>query len=521
MSKEISISELSDSREVMMTKAPVSISVFIFIVIIIFVTTVLLGSFSQIEQYSKVSGEVRPDDMPGTLATVSGGEIAHVYYTSGERINEGDIILKFETGSVAEQKKSLEDKRDEENLKIANYNKLKESIELGKNLFSSSKSEEPYYHQYENYLATLNQQIEQLDQSNNKIESSKKELTQSIEAAAVQLSQHEVLLVEYKELYKALCDNTDYSGSNFHLQILYQDYKGKYDEAQKTYFSYKELYENQINESTVVSVGNSADVNVEATTQQESIEQTKSLMDTAESDMNILASNFLVTIDTSIEEYSAKIEDLRTQREAYELQRSNLTDPDSLLSEMVVKDKVKTDLFVSINDAIESSNIKITEIEDEMISMKDVSGEATIKAQSDGILVYEKDLVKGDAVPAGSSIGKIIPDGNSLKVILYIPEKNIAKVKVGYDIEYIINALPVSEYGKINGKVRSISADSFFDEASGQKLYKAEATLNAIALADKSGETRALQTGMIVDARIINGSQSVLAWVLDKLNFAE
>jgi len=38
---------------------------------------------------------------------------------------------------------------------------------------------------------------------------------------------------------------------------------------------------------------------------------------------------------------------------------------------------------------------------------------------------------------------------------------------------------------------------------------------------NKNGEVREIQTGMLVEERVLSGSQSVLNWLLDRLNFID
>ena len=139
----------------------------------------------------------------------------------------------------------------------------------------------------------------------------------------------------------------------------------------------------------------------------------------------------------------------------------------------------------------------------------------------DGTVTLISEFSAGDIVQAGSSLCSIIPDGDDLKVTLYIPENEIAKVKVGQKTEYIIDAIPYNEYGKVTGEITSISADSISNGSSGMKYYIAQATLSENKLKNKDGNIREIRTGMLLEARSISGSKKIITWLLEKLNFVD
>jgi multidrug efflux pump subunit AcrA (membrane-fusion protein) len=496
--------DLSDSREVMMSKAPMSISLFIYIILGVIISAVVWASVGQIDEYSKASGEIRPNKSAGTLTAGNGGKIAKINFKDGDFVSVGDILIEFEAMSIAAQKSLLEAQKKDEQRKIENYNLLKESVETGQNLFSNTQGQEFYYQQYENYILSVNQQISQIDQSNDKLASSKKELELSIKTVKEKIAELNVLLRDYNKLYDLVSIGDAYTGNNSQLLLSYDDYKINLNKAKLIYGSYKNAYDELVNKKS------------EST--QEMIDNAKFQMDNAEQDMLSVTSKFLVSIYTTISDIGSQIDAQKSQLQTYELQLTNLSTDNS---ESEIREKAKYDTYLSINNSIEAVNAKITEIDSQLININNSTENSVIKAQTTGTLVFSQDLISGDTVSAEAQIGRIVPNGDQLKVSLYIPEKDIASIKRGMSVEYILNAISVSEFGKSEGKILSVSADSFFDETSGQKLYKAEASINKSMLANKNGETRILQAGMIVEARVISGSQSILSWALDRLNLRD
>jgi HlyD family secretion protein len=514
MKNVLDMKDLSDSREVMMSKAPMSILLFIYIMLGVIASAIIWASFGQIDEYSKASGEIRPNESAGTLSAGSGGKIAKINYKDGDIVTVGDVIIEFDAASIFEQKASYEKLVGDEKDKIDKYNKLKQSVELDENLFSRSSDEEFFYYQYENYVTSLNQQIEQIKQSNDKLSATEKELELSISTTKKNISTMSSLQNDYNNLYNAVSAGNAYTGSNSQLKVSYNDYKINYDKAELIYNSYKAVYENLVRQKNQ----NSTLSTPPTTITQEEIDQAKFQMDNAEKDMSSVTSKFLVSINSIVEDLKSQLTAQRSQLEAYELQLNNIKEDNS---ETSIREKAKSDIYLSINTAIDACNSKITEYNNQLINIDDSAENRVITSQTSGTLVFSQDLIAGDNVNAGTQIGRIIPKGNQLKITLYIPGKDIASIKPGLSVEYILNSVSISEYGKSSGKIISVSADSFSDEASGQKFYKAEATIDKTVLTNKKGETRTLQTGMVVEASVIIGTQSILSWTLDRLNLSD
>ena len=143
----IDMKDLTDSREVMEKKAPKSILIFVLIVLSIVIALLIWSFFGEIDEYSTVSGEVRPQLSTNIISTISGGKIKELNYSDGDFVKSGDTILTLDVGSAESQKQTLTDKINECDTKIKYNKRLKQCVEDGKNGFSQTKEEIDYYNQ--------------------------------------------------------------------------------------------------------------------------------------------------------------------------------------------------------------------------------------------------------------------------------------------------------------------------------------------------------------------------------------
>lgn len=162
------------------------------------------------------------------------------------------------------------------------------------------------------------------------------------------------------------------------------------------------------------------------------------------------------------------------------------------------------------------------EIENLSEQLKNVQlsiSQTSLTAEKDGVLIYSREYSAGDVISAGELICTIVPATDEYRVVMYIPEYSISETFVGQEVEYVIAVAPNIDFGKIYGVITEISQDSFVDQASGQKYYKALATLPFAKLTDKDGQERNLKNGMLVEIHAITGHKKIITWLLEKLNF--
>ncbi|MEM3904894.1 MAG: HlyD family efflux transporter periplasmic adaptor subunit [Sulfolobales archaeon] len=144
-----------------------------------------------------------------------------------------------------------------------------------------------------------------------------------------------------------------------------------------------------------------------------------------------------------------------------------------------------------------------------------------INSPADGKIDMITSIKEGDLVQSGLEMVKIIPDNPEYIVKLYIPNKDIANVKVGQKIKYHILALPYQEYGELSGEIVKLSIDSRLDKQSGLNYYEAEATIDNKPLYNRKREEKNIRVGMIVEAHVIGHREKMLYYLLEQLNLKD
>ena len=315
----------------------------------------------------------------------------------------------------------------------------------------------------------------------------------------------------YKELKNAVEKGNPFSCEDSSIQEDFNDFSSQYSELANDHNEKTAEYQRLYNTFLLQS---SSEVITEA-----DIIKAKNAYDSAVIDTEALKNSYTARIQTKTTALEEDIKALENTKKSLEVALKNVKDTDAY--EKLSADKLKNEAVITVNSELDALNDSIASLKSQLAEINETINNAEIRASVNGTATLIGEFSIGDIVQAGSSMCSIIPDDNELKAILYIPESEIAKISVGQKTEYIIDAIPYSEYGKVTGEILSVSADSVYNSSSGTKYYIAKASLSSDSLKNKKGNVRELRTGMLLEAKSISGSKRVITWLLEKLNFID
>ncbi|RCK49822.1 hypothetical protein TH25_12420 [Thalassospira profundimaris] len=119
--------------------------------------------------------------------------------------------------------------------------------------------------------------------------------------------------------------------------------------------------------------------------------------------------------------------------------------------------------------------------------------------------------VRGVVSPA-ESLMVVVPDDAELEVVAKIQNKDAGFVRTGQAAVIKIDSFPFTRYGKIDGKIKSISRDAIQDEDLGL-VYEVRATLDTSEIfAD--GRLVKLTPGMTASVEVKTGKRRIIEFLL-------
>ena len=502
-SKVLDFDELSDSKELMIERIPPLGLIFMTLVALLIAIGITWAIFAKIDTYVVASGEIRSILPSSTITTLSSGKISKVNVENGAHVEKGDVLMEFEESYFHKQEEDLNSQITKKEVDITNYHLLIDSIKSDLNKFSAEDSP-IFYYQYEAYRLELDGSLLSVSATNSQTSATSMGYDTLINSLNKNSSEIRAQEADYKSLYDAVNSDSEYKGTNAAMHTIYNSYKAEYEKARLKYVQFEQAYKNLIDSNSVSDVT------------EFQLLQAKSVRDEAYLDMLSVKENFLQQITSSISSLSQENASQLSSITDYQVKKSSLVYDTS--SDIITK-QLKNKYYSNISGNIESLEQEIKSLESQILEIEESIKNSEVVAACDGYLVYSQDFTQGDVVSGGNAIASIVPSDEGCKTVLYIPESNITAIQVGQDVKYSFDSVSETDFGNAHGRITEISADSFVDQNTNQKFYKTIASIDDVTLTGKEGETRTLRIGMLTNAHAITGTQSVMSWLLDKLNF--
>lgn len=149
------------------------------------------------------------------------------------------------------------------------------------------------------------------------------------------------------------------------------------------------------------------------------------------------------------------------------------------------------------------------EVREAIAKQQDRVDRLVVRAPIDGVIQALAVRSPGEVIRPGDTFARIVPTGVPLQAEVQIRPDDIGSVKVGDPAELRVTAFDSGLYGKLTGRIESISPSSFQRE-NGDYYYTALVELPGRTLQGK----REIGPGMVVSAEIITGAKSFLRYIL-------
>jgi HlyD family secretion protein len=153
----INIENMTDSREVYMSKPSPWITGFVYALITMIIGAVIYACIGKIDIYSTAVGVIRPNDDVATVTSMISGKIRDVYFFDGQYVNEGDVLFTIDVSENEMTLSELENRASEYEFEKEMLTKYLAAMNSGTNPFDSSSdsAEYLYYITFEDYILNV------------------------------------------------------------------------------------------------------------------------------------------------------------------------------------------------------------------------------------------------------------------------------------------------------------------------------------------------------------------------------
>lgn len=180
---------------------------------------------------------------------------------------------------------------------------------------------------------------------------------------------------------------------------------------------------------------------------------------------------------------------------------------------------IRSEALEQIATELRDTQSRLSEVLPKLISTREQLQRAQVRAPATGQVVGLTVFTVGGVVAPGSTLMEIVPNNRNLVIQAQVSPADADDVYPGQKTQIRFLSVNNSTLPLLSGKVRTISADSFTDEKSGQSYFRAEvevpqSELNKVRGAIGQGSVR---PGLPVDVVLNVRPRTALQYLLEPL----
>lgn len=163
---------------------------------------------------------------------------------------------------------------------------------------------------------------------------------------------------------------------------------------------------------------------------------------------------------------------------------------------------------------LKDAEARLADLGSTVRQLEETKDQHVVRAPVAGALVGFSGWAGGGRVVAGQSLGAVSPDGG-LCVESQVASRDIGLVRIGQVVRLQIDAFPYTQWGTLEARVESVSADFVANAADAPPHFKVRLRPMATHLALPGGVQAELKKGLTLTARYVVGRRSLLQILYD------
>ncbi|TYU82795.1 bacteriocin secretion accessory protein [Listeria monocytogenes] len=346
-----------------------------------FCLCVVFCCFAKREITLKVAGEIQPVKIISEIQSTSMNEIIENNLSENERINKGDLLIRYNNNSNDTQRSYIQTQLDEERDQQEKLKMLKQGIESEKEVFLEKDN-----YGYSNILSDYFSQKEVLKETASKENADIQNQNATIDAVKTTIDE-EIQIVQdkmanYILLKETIQDNHKTLNSTDLLYPLYDSYKRQIDVTED-----KESVRKQI----------------------------------------------IAEIQNTITQLDGTLSNYRTQKAS----AGSYIQPTSTLDDQL--SSLKSQQLLNVDKELITIQTKITELESNLALQQELDRKNRIESPTSGIIHLSEEIKGKKIISEGTTIAQIYPYivlGEFVDIVIYINSQDISSVHIGDKVHF-------------------------------------------------------------------------------------
>ena len=224
----------------------------------------------------------------------------------------------------------------------------------------------------------------------------------------------------------------------------------------------------------------------------------KSSLDANQTTQDVLAKRLILEQEI-LKRYKQLLEQGASAELQYLTQKNKVQEIEGQLAESKVE-RLRQESI--LQQDIRSLQSQLSDLQSKLTELNVNIRYQSIKSPVDGIVFDIQPKSSGFVAQTSEPVMKVVPF-DELEARVEVPSKDIGFVSVGKPVDISIDSYPASDFGVLEGKVRSIGSDALPpDQNNNTYRFPADIQLNTQQLRLKDGSDLPLQVGMSLQANI-------------------
>lgn len=185
--------------------------------------------------------------------------------------------------------------------------------------------------------------------------------------------------------------------------------------------------------------------------------------------------------------------------------------------EMVGLDRRVTEEVI---DLLRQTEVQLGDLEPKLTAARQSLARAQVRAPEGGEVVGLTVFTVGGVVQPGQTLMEIVPRRAPLVIEAMVSPNDADDLRIGQETEVRFTAFRERDLPILKGRITKISADSFVDEQSGERYFKAEVNVPPEVLAELKrvrGEDTGLRPGLPVEVVVPLRERTALQYLTEPL----
>ncbi|KPF81863.1 secretion protein HylD [Brevundimonas sp. AAP58] len=178
---------------------------------------------------------------------------------------------------------------------------------------------------------------------------------------------------------------------------------------------------------------------------------------------------------------------------------------------------VSTRLGEEVADQLKLVEVQINELTPRWLDVRQQIERGQIRSPVDGQVVGLTAFTVGGVIQPGQTLMEVVPESAAQVIVARINPEDIDNVRVGLRTEVRFPSLRDRDPPLVYGEVTRISADTFEDERSGQRHYRAQIVVPPEELERLGRAADDIRAGMPVEVVVLLRQRSALTYLIEPL----